>query len=124
MTLIQRLTEVIQAIGADIKAINAGGGGGTTPNYSGVAYIDFSTPAKMQMSLTVYCDWVSSENSTIILTPNATGTVTNDSDEHLYGEFTLKPVNIVDNVSFDILMESTSKYGCVGEFKINWSVIN
>lgn len=104
--------------------LDSGNSSGTAPNRGGLAYVDFGTTPKRSTTLTVLCDWVSSDNSLITLKPNATGTLKNDSDEHLYGEFALKAVNIVDGVSFDILMESNNRFGMTGEFRINWSVIN
>lgn len=105
-------------------SLDGGNSSGTAPNRGGLAYVDFGTTPKRSTTLKVLCDWVSSDNSLITLSPNAMGTLKNDSDEHLYGEFSLKPINIVDGESFDIVMESNSRYGMTGEFRINWAVIN
>lgn len=105
-------------------SLDGGNLGGTAPNRGGLAYVDFGATPKCSTTLTVLCDWVSANDSLVTLSPNATGTLKNDSDEHLYGEFTLKAINVVSGVSFDILMQSSNRYGMTGVFRINWTVIN
>ena len=130
MTLSQRIVEALQAVGADIKAVNdkvdsggTGSTGGTPANRGGVALIDFGATVAMSKTVTVPCGWVTVD-SVITLAPSTMGTADNDGDEHLYGEFALRAINVVNGAGFDILMESTTKFGFKGAFKINWSVIN
>ena len=118
-----RLAEAINAVNDKVGSGGTGGTGGTPANRGGVALIDFGATVAMSKTVTVPCGWVTVD-SVITLTPNTMGTADNDGDEHLYGEFTLQAVNVVAGVGFDILMDSTTKFGFKGTFKINWSVIN
>ena len=115
-----RLAEAINAVN---DKVGTGGAGGTPANRGSVALVDFGATVASSAVVAVPCDWVTVD-SVITLAPNTMGTLDNDSDEHLYGEFTLLATNVVSGVGFDILMESTTKFGFKGTFKINWSVIN
>lgn len=97
---------------------------GSTNNSIGLALVNFGSVMTDSAKVTIPCTLVNADSSVIVLSPNTKGTADNDTDEHLYGEYTLKAVNIVDGVSFDILMESTTKFGFKGSFKINWSVVS
>ena len=115
-----RLAEAINAVN---DKVGSGGAGGTPANCGGVALVEFGATVDSSAVVAVPCDWVTVD-SVITLAPNTMGTLDNDSDEHLYGEFTLQATNVVSGVGFDILMTSTTKFGFKGAFKINWAVIN
>jgi hypothetical protein len=115
-----RLAEAINAVN---DKVGSGGAGGTPANCGGVALVEFGATVESSAVVAVPCDWVTVD-SVITLAPSATGTSDNDGDEHLYGEFALRAINVVNGAGFDILMESTTKFGFKGAFKINWAVIN
>ena len=124
MTLSEKIQAGFVRLAEAINAVNDKvGSGGTPANRGSVAIVDFGATVASSATVTVPCDWVTVD-SVITLAPNTMGTHHNDSDEHLYGEFTLKATNVAGGVGFDILMESTTKFGFKGTFKINWSVIN
>lgn len=116
-------TRLAEAINAVNDKVGSGGTGGTPANRGGVALVDFGATVASSAVVTVPCDWVTVD-SVITLTPNTMGTADNDGDEHLYGEYTVQAVNVVSGVGFDIVLESTTKFGFKGTFKINWSAIN
>ena len=118
-----RLAEAINAVNDKVDSGGTGSTGGTPANRGGVALVDFGATVASSANVTVPCDWVTVD-SVITLAPSAMGTADNDGDEHLYGEFTLQAVNVVAGVGFDILMDSTTKFGFKGAFKINSAVIN
>ena len=113
----------IQGLKGDTGEQGIQGLKGDTGAAGGVALVDFGTTVASSATVTVPCDWVTVD-SVIMLAPSTMGTADNDGDEHLYGEFALRAINVVNGAGFDILMESTTKFGFKGTFKINWSVIN